>query len=206
MIGRAGAVLIRGAVFGVLSTWAAGAVLVQMDVARELTGRLDPMRLYLPKFRFFGPRPGTYDTHVLVRVKRDDESLGQWQELVGGAGPRRWHHLFWAPQHRVDKVFFELAKSLEQQTKKDYRELVATQAYRVLRNSALYGVDHGPEAGSVQFAVGRSGGFDHTVAPQLVFVSMFHSLRQPRRRRSDDHGRGHVGDGSGVAGKRAGRR
>lgn len=171
-----GTFLTRGAVYGLLHSWLAVTVLRQVDAQSGLVRRLDPFNFFIPVFRFFGPNPGTTDTHVLVRTRRRDGTPDPWRQLRTSQGARRWRHVLWSPGRRVDKAVFDLAKGLHRSKTLDYPSLRRTIVYRALLNMAVHGVDHDPGAASVQFALGRSAAFDSDVPPEVTFVSEFHDL------------------------------
>lgn len=171
-------ILTRVAVSGFFGAWLTAAVFRQISPQADFVRRFDPFNFYIPVFRFFGPNPGSTDTHVLVRSKRRDGTLEPWQEVVTGQSKRRWRHTVWYPERRLGKAVLDLGKSLQNSSQLDYRRLHKTVTYRALLNTVKFGITHRPDAVSVQFAVARSAAYDPDYPPELMFVSEFHELEK----------------------------
>lgn len=167
--------LVRGFVSSLLGAWVALTMLKQITKQSAFVNRVDPFNTFVPVFRFFGPTPGMTDTHLLVRAKLSNGTLGPWREIEAGSGDRRWRHVLWAPERRASKALVDIARTLGRRRHLKDSDLKISLPYRALVKVAL-GVDHDPGSVAAQFALGRSAGFDPTEEPTMTFISEFHDL------------------------------
>lgn len=96
---------------GVLALLFLGTLLRLVPSLLPLVTRLDVLGL-LPEWRFFAPRPGRGDHHLLYRDSLDGASWGPWTELPFADG-RRWHHAVWYPGRRSKKAFLDHLSMLQ---------------------------------------------------------------------------------------------
>ncbi|HKS45911.1 MAG TPA: hypothetical protein VJT49_12515 [Amycolatopsis sp.] len=174
----------RIALYTLLASWAGCTVTRQIDPTFRPIHHLEKMGITVPNYRFFGPRPGVHDTHLLIRCHLNDGRTEPWRELVLRED-RRLIHMLWAPHRRMDKgVADALAELLIViRVTQDIRRISRIIPYRALLNVALFGVEHSPDAWATQFAIGRSAVFDASVSPRIIFTSDVHQLETapPRR-------------------------
>lgn len=131
---------------------------------------LDRASVLLPNWRFFAPVPANKDVVLLHRVRRDGR-IGEWQH-THLAPARRFRHVLWFPERRVDKGIFDVVgrflRTVEQvgvgfEDSPDYQMLAGFVRRRVL----LDGAD-GVEA--FQFAIARESGYADEPLEE-IFVS-----------------------------------
>lgn len=175
-LSRAGVATVLGSL-GVLT------VLRQIELAKPLIRRVDPLNVWVPLFRFFGPRPGTHDIHVVFRQRTADGDVSAWQE-IGLDQQRRLVHTVWAPHRRLGKALSDVARSVlaRHRVPHDHAALLGDMSYRAILNAVVFSPVHGPDVEAVQFGVGQSAGYDDDEPPVMQFVSEFHELDAERRR------------------------
>ena len=120
--------------------------------------KIDPYGKYIPNYHFFCPEPARHDQNLMYRDKLADGDLGPWQEVVT-TFPRRWLHMLWSPNHRLDKGMMDVANELVRfalMNGNDMARLSVTRPYLSILNMVTYSVEHDPRAVQTQFAIGHS--------------------------------------------------
>jgi hypothetical protein len=110
-----------------------------------------------PNWRFFGPNPGTQDTHLLYR-DITDQTPGPWTELTV-ASERPWYGLAWNPKNRAPKTIFDSLQMIIRSAERvagDMRRIRYTAGYRFLERYIRQHVPHDPQAQYTQFLMLRS--------------------------------------------------
>ena len=170
----------RYLVYGVLGTWLAASVLSQ-DPRRKFdkVRKWDPTGALIPDWRFFAPRPGMHDHHLLVRNELPDGSYTPWQEYVQ-VEPRKWQHSFWYPGRRAEKVVIDSVGALtrlQPDLKEGGKENVQVSVpYLTLLNYVTRQVPHHADGKRVQFMIATSAGYDDSEEPTALFLSNTHPL------------------------------
>jgi hypothetical protein len=170
----------RYALYGVLGGWLAVTAAAQEPTRRydAKIRRLDPLGLMIPDWRFFAPRPGMHDQHLLVRDELPNGDFTPWKETCQ-VEPRKWHHFFWYPGQRAEKVVVDAVSGLitMQPILADRKEDVQVSIpYLTLLNYVTHQVPHHPETKRVQFLIANSAGYDESEEPTMVFLSNPHPL------------------------------
>jgi hypothetical protein len=174
-----GATAARYLVYGVLGTWLAMTFVSQEPTRKfDKLRRWDPTGAFIPDWRFFAPRPGMHDNHLLVRDELPDGGYTPWQEYVQ-VETRRWQHFFWYPGRRAEKVVTDAVGALNQLQPdlKDSKENVQVSVpYLTLLNYVVHQVPHHPDGKRVQFMIATSAGYDDLEEPTALFLSNTHPL------------------------------
>jgi len=178
----AAAIAARYLVYGVLGTWLAVTVVCQEPTRKfKKLRNWDSTGAFIPDWRFFAPRPGMHDHHLLVRNELPDGSYTPWQETVE-VEPRRWQHFFWYPARRAEKVILDAVVNLTalQPDLKDSKEDVQVSVpYLTLLNYVTHQVPHHPDGKRVQFMLVASAGYDDAEEePTVLFLSGTHALNR----------------------------
>ena len=179
--------LSRSALYSTLFAW--GTISAVRQLTREgppLFQKIDPYGKYIPNYHFFCPEPARHDQNLMYRDKLADGDLGPWQEVVT-TFPRRWLHMLWSPNHRLDKGMMDVANELVRyalMNGNDMARLSVTRPYLSILNMVTYSVEHDPRAVQTQFAIGHSAAYEPDVEPSVRFVSNFHALPQAKLRRT----------------------
>jgi hypothetical protein len=169
----------RYALYGVLGSWLVATTLSQ-DPTRKFDKirKWDPTGSLIPDWRFFAPRPGMHDYHLLIRDELPEGEVTAWKEYCQ-VEERRWQHFFWYPGRRAEKVVTDAVSGLIQMQPdlKDRKEDVQVSVpYLTLLNYATHQVPHHPEAKRVQFLIATSAGYDESEEPMMLFLSNPHPL------------------------------
>lgn len=169
----------RYALYGVLGSWLAITVVCQ-DPRRKFdkARKFDPTGALIPDWRFFAPRPGMHDNHLLVRDELPEGEVTAWKEYVK-VEERSWRHFFWYPGRRAEKVVTDSVSGLIQQQdalKDRITDVQVSIPYLTLLNYVTHQVSHHPEAKRVQFMIAMSAGYDDSEEPVMLFLSNPHPL------------------------------
>ena len=128
----------------------------------------------IPTWRFFAPTPARSDYHLYVRGVAEDGELTEWFDAHPVA-PRRAFHIFWAPNHRIEKGLFDVMSALMRVFPYvDGESVHELHAYRVIEDHVShYCSSHEMtrRCSGYQFAILASGGHDDTVRPSVIFSS-----------------------------------
>lgn len=130
----------------------------------------------LPQWNFFAPNPGTYDFHLVYRVKSSN-GISAFREVP-------LHHreylisAFWNSEKRLKKVLFDLVIDLAASTAAmgSGKGAIKTSFSYIALLNFLTGVPKGPDAESIQFAIMSSTGFLEFEKPTMILCSAFHHL------------------------------
>lgn len=165
-----------GALFGswFLATFLAQDPRRKFDKVREL----DKTGALIPDWRFFAPRPGMHDHHVLMRDELPDDSTTDWREVTSPRD-RKLVDAIWFVGRRGEKAITDAASGLMAFTANnaDRKEAVqVTIPYLTLLNYVTHGVEHHPEAKRTQFLIATSDGYADKEEPTMVFLSNLHPL------------------------------
>lgn len=179
--GTTGGAIRRGIVYGVFGAWFA-ATLVSQDPTRRTAGarRWDPVGLFVPDWRFFAPRPGTQDTHLLYRDELADGSLTEWREVMP-VRERSLRHVLVHPGRRAEKAVSDMVSWLLRAVgeAKDERQRSAVQAtvsYVGLLTYVTRQAAHPATAVRTEFMLARSAGYEEAIEPEIAFLSNRHRL------------------------------
>lgn len=169
----------RCALYGLFGSWFA-ATLISQDPLRRFKGahKLDKGGAFIPDWRFFAPRPGTHDYHLLARDELSDGSVTEWKE-VGQTDQRRVSHLIWHPTLRAEKVLMDAVSGLiifDQKTEARKEQVQVTIPYLTALNFVTYQAKHHPDTKRVQFLIAASSGYDESEEPLMLFLSNLHPL------------------------------
>ncbi len=159
-----------GGVFGV---WFAASVVNQFfSKGNVWLAKLDPFRL-VPQWRFFAPRPGVTDFHLVVRDW--SPGPGQWRE-VPVIHERTSLSCVWHPGKRLAKAVLDYVGLARRGSRGDAgNSVVVSIAYLGLLNFVLRAMPL-PRDGGRQFAVLETPGFQKVDTPRLVIRSEVHRL------------------------------
>ncbi|MEV0237970.1 hypothetical protein [Nonomuraea sp. NPDC050786] len=165
-----------------LGAWFAAATIKQEPTRRlEWHRKIDPGGLLLPEWRFFAPHPGVHDNNVLYRDELEDGELTPWKEITS-AVPRKIRHIFWLPEHRIDKVIFDLAGEVSNTILdgklESPEDIQLSLPYLFLLNHVTHNHPHHPRAIRTQFLIARSAGWDESEEPLIVFYSNLHPIKR----------------------------
>ncbi|MFD8827332.1 hypothetical protein ACFV1C_33915 [Streptomyces sp. NPDC059605] len=165
------------ALYGALGSWWAVSALNQMRKAEWIQRRVDPLQIFIPSWRFFGPHPGMHDTHLLFRDELPDGTMSDWEEKVI-VEERRVHHMVWNPNRRREKVVFDAVEELKVFIRREepLERLQFTVPYLVILNYVSKQCRHDPSAKRTQFLIALSPGYDETLPPEMFFASDVHGL------------------------------
>lgn len=172
----------RGLIFALLGLWFTASAVKQEPTRRtEWHRRLDPGGLLLPEWRFFAPHPGTHDNNVLYRDEMEDSELTPWREITS-AVPRKLLHIFWFPEHRADKVIFDLAAEVSNTILdgklESPEDIQLSLPYLFLLNHVTHNHPHEARAVRTQFLIARSAGWDESEEPLMIFYSNLHPIKR----------------------------
>ncbi|QWF82484.1 hypothetical protein [Amycolatopsis sp. CA-230715] len=164
---------------GFLGSWFA-ATLLSQDPFRKFPGarRYDPTGAAIPDWRFFAPRPGMHDYHLLVRDELPDGSVTDWREVlpVEQRAPR---HFFWYANRRAEKVVADSVVGIVGFTKEEGRkkeDIQLSVSYLTILNYMTYQEEHHNDAKRTQFLIAASAGYDESEEPLMLFLSNLHPL------------------------------
>lgn len=176
----------RWGMYGAFATWLGLSIFQQADRPHRLALRIDPTAMAIPNWRFFAPRPATFDYSVLYRDRLPDGALLPWREEKFSVD-RTLAHTMWHPARRMEKALFDAASELVRIAGDlgDIERIQLSVPYLALLNYVTRQVTHDPAAVEVQFLLAQSAGFDDTVEPRLVFLSDFHALSERGAASSD---------------------
>lgn len=170
----------RGILYTVLGSWFL-ATLVSQDPTRRHPGlrKYDKIGLLIPDWRFFAPRPGMNDHHLLFRDELGDGSRTDWKE-VASPQARRLSHALCYPSRRAEKALTDAASSLMMiagggQLKKK-EDIQLSLAYLTMLNFVSHQVPHAPGTAKTQFALATAAGFDEEEEPEVLFLSNLHRI------------------------------
>lgn len=179
MPGSAAGKLARCALYAVFGIWLAATVLSSDPWRKfERVRRLDKTGMIIPEWRFFAPRPGMHDTHLLVRDELPNGDLTPWREVIG-IEDRKWHHFIWFPGRRTEKVIGDVAsefRMMEPQLRERHEVVQTSLAYLTLLNYVIHKVRHHPETKGVQFMLATSAGHDISEEPRSLLTSNLHPV------------------------------
>ncbi|MFB9688298.1 hypothetical protein [Amycolatopsis plumensis] len=169
----------RMVVGGLLGSWFVATALSQ-DPFRKFPGarRYDPSGAVVPDWRFFAPRPGMHDYHLLFRDELPDDSVTEWREILP-VEQRVPRHFVWYANRRAEKVLGDsvvgiIGFSKEADRKKE--DIQLSISYLTLLNYLTYQEKHHPDAKRTQFLIAASAGYDETEEPMMMFLSNLHPL------------------------------
>lgn len=132
--------------------------------------RLDRTNLLLPDWRLFAPTPVMHDFHLLYRCFEGDRE-GEW-EVASRIAERKLSQLFWHPERRRDKIFFDLCQQMSFSALGNPATARDTSVYRILRDYiAICSITDNPQRDGFQFMVIRTGGHDGSESPLSTYIS-----------------------------------
>lgn len=170
----------RGMLYTVFGTWFL-ATLVSQEPNRKHPGlrTLDPTGLFIADWRFFAPRPGMNDNHVLFRDELEDGTYTDWKEIAP-TRTRRLSHVIFYPTRRSEKAVTDAVSSLLMVAASDSlrqkEDIQLSIAYLALLNYVTSQAPHAKNAVKTQFAVATSTGYEEDVEPEVSFLSNVHRL------------------------------
>ncbi|WP_324165475.1 hypothetical protein [Amycolatopsis sp.] len=168
----------RYALTGLFGSWFFITLLSQ-DPRRkfEKLRKFDPSGVFIADWRFFAPRPGMHDYHVLVRDQLVDGKHTDWTEICP-AEARRWHHALWYINRRVEKVVADSVSGLMDfgRLARKKEDIQLSGSYLTLLNYVTSSVPHHKDADRTQFLVAASDGYDEQEEPTILFMSNAHPL------------------------------
>ncbi|WP_019544894.1 hypothetical protein [Streptomyces sulphureus] len=167
----------EAALYGLLGTWFALTVGQQFKKRPRFLERVDPGNVTLPVSTFFAPRPGTTDTHLLVRDELLDGSTTEWAEYPVSQD-RSLRQMVWHPNRRREKALCDVQNDLAFLVRQDKgpEHIHMTVPYLALLNFVSHRCPHAPDSRRVQFLLVASGGHDETEEPDVLLASDFHTL------------------------------
>lgn len=168
--------IVVGAFFG---TWFL-ATFVSQDPRRkfEKIRNLDQTGALIPDWRFFAPRPGMHDNHLLMRDELPDDSTTEWKEVMAPRD-RTLMDALWFVGRRAEKTITDAASGLMQFTEanKDKKnEIQVTIPYLTLLNYVTHSIEHHPDAKRTQFLIATSDGYAEKEEPTMLFLSNLHPV------------------------------
>jgi hypothetical protein len=155
-------------VVGTLFCWFVCSILAQRRPTRMFT--FDPGGL-LPNYRFFAPRPISFDLYLVTRTS-DRDSKGTWEFY--DVSQKSLGCLVWNPHHRLRKGITDLVGSLRRAANSAHIHL--THPYLVLLNLTVNRYGNRPDVNGVQFALVRSYGYERS-SLEMFFISNIHASR-----------------------------
>lgn len=168
-------------VYGALGSWFLATVLSQ-DPTRKHPGfrAVDPLGLVIADWRFFAPKPGMEDNHLLYRDELADGTLTPWREVAQDRTRRPLQMLFY-PTRRGDKAITDAVGMMllvaRTRTADDNLDAIQlTIPYIALLNFITNQQPHETSAVKTEFVLATSQGFDETSEPEVVFLSNRHPL------------------------------
>jgi hypothetical protein len=175
-----GSLVGRGLLFTALGGWFFLTLLGQ-DPRRKFQGtlKLDPSGEFIPDWRFFAPRPGMHDYHLLFRDELPDGEVTAWKQ-ISEIERRHPRHLLWYANRRAEKVLADSVvgivsfNMLEERNKEDIQ---LTVPYLTLLNYVTHQIPHADDARRTQFLIAASGGYDESEEPLILFLSNLHPIR-----------------------------
>lgn len=170
----------HGLLYAVLGAWFIATAAGQDPTRRwSALRKYDPTGLILPDWRFFAPRPGMHDNHVLIRDELADGTLTPWKESASSKTRRPIHILFY-PTRRSEKAVTDAASALllfvGKNAPKHKEDIQLSIAYLSLLNYASNEVAHHPDAVKTQFSLVTATGYDESEEPEVAFLSNLHHL------------------------------
>jgi hypothetical protein len=161
-------VIIDLLVIGALFSWLILSILAQRRPTRVF--KYDRLGL-LPNYRFFAPRPISYDLFLVTRAYGEDGVQEAWR-FYDIAQKGLWCFI-WNPRHRLRKGITDLISSLRQH--RDVGSLHLTHAYLVLLNLTTARYRMRGHVAKVQFALVRSNGYEGG-DPEMFFLFHIHAV------------------------------
>ncbi|GGT54423.1 hypothetical protein GCM10010271_67870 [Streptomyces kurssanovii] len=157
-----------------LAVWLIATAACQLPDQRfDALLRRGRLRIPTPNWRFFGPNPGTTDTHLLYRdIGADGPS--DWKEVPVGED-RPWHSLAWNARNRAPKALFDAAQmtlAVAADTAGDLEVVSLSPAYIYLVRYLRRHLEHAGETSAIQFLLvesKRTSAHDRAITP--VFAS-----------------------------------
>lgn len=171
--------VVRIAVGAIFGSWFV-ATLLSQDPRRkfEKIRQFDQTGALIPDWRFFAPRPGMHDHHLLMRDELPDDSTTDWKE-VAAPRERTLMDALWFVGRRGEKAITDAASGLMLYTEhhKDKKnEVQVTIPYLTLLNYVTHAIDHHPDAKRTQFLIATSDGYAEKEEPTMLFLSNMHPL------------------------------
>ncbi|MEC3975493.1 hypothetical protein [Amycolatopsis sp. H20-H5] len=175
-VGKRVAEVVVGAFFG---SWFLATFLSQ-DPRRkfEKIRQQDRTGAIIPDWRFFAPRPGMHDNHVLTRDELPDASMTEWREVTSPRD-RKLLDAVWFVGRRGEKAITDAASGLMMFTANNTEKKEAIQVtipYLTLLNYITHGIDHHPDAKRTQFLIATSDGYAEQEEPTMMFLSNLHPI------------------------------
>jgi hypothetical protein len=172
------ATIVGVAVSLVLISWLMVSVLAQLFDG--LGARLSFASKFglIPAWRFFAPRPGMDDMHLLYRDRHINQMIGT-ARCVRTIDDRRWYHLVWNPKKFHNKVLSDQCRSLRRHLRHinqegfDSRVIMLSTPYIVILHLVMR-MPHRPDAEARQFILATEKSFAEDPDQQIVFMSEFH--------------------------------
>lgn len=169
----------RYSLYATLGTWFAATVASQDPWRKfEKLRAMDKTSIIIPEWRFFAPRPGMHDNHLLVRDELPDGGFTPWKETCAVV-ERKWFHFLWYPGRRGEKVITDCVgelQTMQPHILANRDSLQVSTTYLTLLNYIINQVPHHPETKGVQFMLANSAGYDKSEKPSILFTSNIHPL------------------------------
>lgn len=147
-------------VTGGLALWLTATAARQLpDFRFDVLLQWGTWRVPTPNWRFFGPNPGTKDSHLLYR-DIGEAGPGEWEE-VPVVEDRPWYGLAWNARNRCPKALIDALQGIKlaahaQRGEAGVDGLARNPAYRFLEQYVTRHLPHEPGAAATQFLLMES--------------------------------------------------
>jgi len=160
-------------VIGIFGNWFLLSLLVHAPKFQVFIRRMDWFCL-IPEWRFFAPRPGQHDFHLLYRDRLRDGSITEWTELTP-ISKRPWWAFLCNPGKRGKKALLDAVIALGQSLAADDQSLKLSIPFLTLLN-CVSSVPRSSASECTQFLVLGFHGRPSPKEPEAFYLSDFHSL------------------------------
>src|SRR5215211_6592353 len=162
-----------------LLVWLAISAICQIPSSLERWLRAHDLLLLIPRWHFFGPKPGTRDFHLLYRDRLSDGRVLPWRE-VPPSKPPRWVSAIWNPGRRYNKALHDGTQELTKacSSLSDYTAPIKLTVPYIAILNFVSCLPRSYDACDTQFLIMSSDGYDKASKPTTVFLSAMHPLGQ----------------------------
>jgi hypothetical protein len=160
-------------VAGVFVLWFVLSLAVYLPRCQKVVRRLDQLSL-IPEWRFFAPRPGQHDLHLLYRDEYENGSSTEWTEIVLATKRRFWCAV-WNPGKRNNKALFDCVQELGKHIRQGDETIELSLPYLTLLNY-VESMERLAMPTAVRFAIFTSDGKRFEPEPDILLLSNLHRL------------------------------
>lgn len=153
--------------------WAMCTLLVHFHKIRPYIRNRDYLSL-VPEWKFFAPRPGEHDFHLLYRDMDEEGKASSWHEVKIG-NDRRWWNGMWNPSKRGNKALFDVVVDLSTHISKREENLAMSIPY-ILLLMHISAEKRLLKPNLTQFMILRRKISSRSEESEILYLSSFHEI------------------------------